>query len=112
MAEPMDGRCEDYANDPAVVYHAHDLPRCKNVATVQIGGRWLCNVHARLAAVERERDLMLETHALCESLRADRDRLQRVADEALRCVLRKGHGDAALWDALHEVFPEEVPADA
>jgi hypothetical protein len=56
MGEPMDGRCEDYANDPAVVYHAHDLPRCKNVCTVQIESRWLCNVHARLVAVEAENE--------------------------------------------------------
>lgn len=37
--------------------------------------------------------------------------LESVANEALRVVLRMGHGDKALWDALHEVFPNEVPAD-
>jgi hypothetical protein len=36
--------------------------------------------------------------------------LELVAEEALRVVLRKGHGDTALWDALHAVFPEKVPA--
>jgi hypothetical protein len=38
------------------------------------------------------------------------ERLRVVAKEALRVVTKKGHGDTALWDALHEVFPEEVPA--
>jgi hypothetical protein len=36
--------------------------------------------------------------------------LELVAEEALRVVLKMGHGDTALWDALHAVFPEKVPA--
>jgi len=54
-----DRRCQDYDNDPAVVYHARDLPRCTAPGVTKVKGKWLCQGHA-----ERAREASVELVAV------------------------------------------------